>query len=55
VKHGLLFKQPSTFVSFDYPGATATSLAGINDSSIICGSYTDDSGVNHGIIAKVTR
>jgi len=55
VKHGLLFKQPSTFVSFDYPGATATSLAGINDSSIICGNYTDDSGVNHGIIAKVTR
>lgn len=55
MKHGLLFKQPSTFISFDYSGAAATSLAGINDSNVICGSYTDDSGIEHGLLGKLSR
>ena len=54
-KHGLLFRPPSTFISFDYPGASATSLTGINDSGVLCGSYTDEEGIDHGLVAKVIR
>jgi hypothetical protein len=53
VEHGLLFKRPSTFLSFDYPGASGTSLNGINDSKFISGRYTDGSGIRHGFLARV--
>ncbi|HEY8671477.1 MAG TPA: hypothetical protein VIL63_11595 [Terriglobales bacterium] len=53
--HGLFFKPPNTFVSFDYPGATETSLNGINNQGIISGRYTDSSAIRHGIVARARR
>jgi hypothetical protein len=42
----------NTFVGFDYPGATNTSLNGINQAGFISGRYTDTSGIRHGFLAK---
>jgi hypothetical protein len=53
--HGLFFSSPTRFLVFDYPGATFTSLNGINQQGIICGRYLDSSGVEHGIVARVRR
>ncbi len=53
VLHGMFFIRPTTFVSFDVAGATATSLNGINRQGIITGRYTDGAGIRHGIIARV--
>jgi hypothetical protein len=53
VLHGMFFIRPTTFVSFDVAGATATSLNGINRQGIITGGYTDGAGIRHGIIARV--
>jgi hypothetical protein len=52
--HGLLFRPPNRFVIYDFPGATFTSLNGINERGLIVGRYTDPStGIDHGILAKV--
>jgi hypothetical protein len=54
VTHGLFFIPPNQFFNFDYPGSTFTSLNGINAHGFICGRYTDPSGIDHGILARVT-
>src|SRR5947208_16247505 len=41
VTHGLFFVPPSTFITFDYPGSTFTSLNGISSQGFICGRYVD--------------
>ena len=38
---GFLFRKANGFFAFDYPGALATSLAGISNTGLICGSYID--------------
>jgi len=55
--HGILFVPSSnSFVVFDFPGATFTSLNGINKRGEICGRYIDPStGIAHGILAQVVR
>jgi uncharacterized membrane protein len=53
--HGLLFSPSLGFVVYDYPGATFTSLNGINERGLIVGRYTDASGIDHGILGKVKR
>ena len=54
--HGILFMPPDGFVVYDFPGATFTSLNGINAQSLVVGRYTDPStGIDHGILAKVKR
>ena len=41
---------------YDFPGATFTSLNGINRSNQIVGRYTDPStGIDHGIILQVVQ
>src|SRR4029077_7612772 len=52
VTHGLFFVPPSTFVTFDYPGSTFTSLNGISSQGSICGRYVDASGLAHGFLAQ---
>jgi probable HAF family extracellular repeat protein len=42
--------RAQTFTSIDYPGATATSAEGINDSGQIAGYYQDGSGAFHGFL-----
>jgi hypothetical protein len=54
VTHGLFFVPPDSFFTFDYPGSTFTSLNGINAQGFICGRYRDASGIEHGILARVT-
>jgi hypothetical protein len=52
--HGILFQPPGTFVVYDFPGATFTSLNGINRHGQIAGRYTDPStGIDHGILLQV--
>ena len=51
--HGILFNPLQGFVVYDYPGATFTSLNGINERGVVVGRYTDSSGIDHGILAKV--
>jgi hypothetical protein len=52
--HGILFVPPSQFVVYDFPGATFTSLNGINRHGQIAGRYTDPStGIDHGILLQV--
>ena len=52
--HGILFNPLQGFVVYDYPGATFTSLNGINERGLVVGRYTDPStGIDHGILAKV--
>ena len=54
--HGILFNPLQGFVVYDYPGATFTSLNGINERGVVVGRYTDPStGIDHGILAKVKR
>ena len=54
--HGLLFRPPNTFVTFDYPGANNyTTFSGINRQGLICGSYTGADGNDHGFIARMSR
>ena len=55
VTHGILFVPPRRFLVYDFPGATFTSLNGINRQNQIVGRYTDASGIDHGIIAEVVR
>jgi len=45
--HGFLL-HGSTFKTIDYPLASGTEAAGINDYNIIVGYYTDSSGNRHG-------
>lgn len=44
VRHGFLYRPPSTFRSFDYPGGTRTALTGINDQGVVCGYYNATDG-----------
>jgi len=53
--HGILLIVPRTFLLYDFPGATFTSLNGINNRNTITGRYTDASGIDHGIIAQVVK
>jgi hypothetical protein len=60
--HGLLFRppihrgSPPLFVVYDFPGATFTSLNGINERGLVVGRYTDPStGIDHGILCQVVR
>jgi hypothetical protein len=47
---------PDRFVIYDFPGATFTSLNGINERGLVVGRYTDPStGIDHGILARVVR
>jgi uncharacterized membrane protein len=39
-----------TFITLDFPGATATEASGINPEGQIVGDYTDASGVVHGFV-----
>ncbi len=53
--HGILFRPGVGFVVYDFPGATFTSLNGIDERGLVVGRYTDSSGIDHGILAKVLR
>jgi hypothetical protein len=44
--HGMIFKAPHTFVTYDYAGVTETSFNGINRRNIITGRYTDAAGAS---------
>ena len=53
--HGILFSPAHGFVVYDFPGATFTSLNGINERGVVVGRYTDPStGIDHGILARVS-
>ena len=52
--HGMIFKAPHSFVTYNYPGATETSFNGINRSNMIAGRYTDAAGLRHGFLAQVS-
>src|SRR2546430_5086723 len=41
--HGILFDPVHGFVVYDFPGATFTSLNGINERGVVVGRYTDPS------------
>ena len=51
--HGLFYVTPTDILTYDYPGATYTSLTGINKNQLICGYYNDTAGVAHGFVARV--
>ena len=54
--HGILFAPPDQFVIFDFPGATFTSLNGINRRGQVVGRFIDPStGIAHGILCRVMR
>jgi uncharacterized membrane protein len=53
VTHGLFFVPPDNFSTFDYPGATFTSINGINEKGLITGRFVDTSGIAHGFLARV--
>jgi hypothetical protein len=54
--HGILFSPQHGFVVYDFPGATFTSLNGINERGLVVGRYTDPStGIDHGILATLVR
>src|SRR5262245_1711995 len=54
--HGILFLPPDQFVVFDFPGATFTSLNGINRHGQIVGRFIDPAtGIAHGILCRVMR
>ena len=40
-ERGFFFRKANGFFAFDYPGALATSLSGISNTGLICGSYID--------------
>ncbi len=50
--HGFVFVPPSTYVTYDVPGSTFTSLNGISKAGLIVGRYLDNSGIEHGIFAR---
>ena len=45
VTHGLFYVPPDDILTYDYPGATYTSLNVINKNKMICGYYNDAAGV----------
>jgi hypothetical protein len=45
--------MPNSFVSFDYPGATFTSLNGTNNQGVVCGRYDDGSGSLYELIGRI--
>jgi hypothetical protein len=49
----LFYVTPDDILTYDYPGATYTSLNGINADGLICGHYNDDAGISHGFVARV--
>ena len=49
----MFYVTPDDILTYDYPGATYTSLTGINKKQEICGYYNDTAGVSHGFVAKV--
>jgi uncharacterized membrane protein len=52
--HGILFQPPDKFVVFDFPGATFTSLNGINGRKVVVGRFVDPAtGIAHGIRGRV--
>jgi len=54
--HGILFDPLHGFIVYDFPGATFTSLNGINGRGWIVGRYTDPStGIDHGILAVIVE
>jgi hypothetical protein len=53
VEHGLLFRPPNSFISYDYPGAIATEIGGINDRGLLCGSYVDTDGIRHRFLGQL--
>ena len=53
VTHGLYFITPDNILTYDYPGATFTSLTGINRLGIVCGYYVDAEGISHGLVAQL--
>jgi len=46
----LAAQRPSTFTSFDFPGATTTGASGINADGAVVGSYNDSAGKTHGYL-----
>lgn len=52
--HGLFFRPPDQFVTFDYAGSPSVSLTGINRRGFICGYYSDGNNF-HGLLARVRR
>jgi hypothetical protein len=48
-------KQPATFSSFDFPGATNTQATAINIGGKIVGRYTSKDGVHHGFLRTGTH
>ena len=53
--HGFYFITPDDIHTFDYPGATSTSLTGINRQGIACGYFVDAIGFTHGFVAQVRQ
>jgi hypothetical protein len=53
VTHALYFVSPDDIQTYDYPGATFTSLNGINKQGTVCGYYLDADGIYHGFMAKL--
>lgn len=51
--HGLFFITSDNIQTFDYPGASFTSINGVNATGIACGYYLDEIGNAHGFIAKI--
>jgi hypothetical protein len=41
------------FIPIDVPGATSTSIYGINDLGMFVGTYTDASGAQHGFFGHL--
>jgi len=54
IGHAFIYRLGSqrSFV-YDYPGTVFTSFTGINSAGLICGRYSDDSGLIHGFLAQV--
>jgi probable HAF family extracellular repeat protein len=46
----LAAQRPSTFTSFDFPGATSTTAWGINADGAVVGAYVDSAGKQHGFL-----
>ena len=46
----LAAQRPSTFTSFDFPGATTTGASGINADGAVVGFYVDSAGKTHGYL-----
>lgn len=52
--HGFVLSK-GTFVTVDFPGATGTSINGINDRGQIVGNYQDSDHFDHGFVARGAR